>query len=282
MKMHRLSLAVLAIGLAGAALADPDLEAVLVINGEETLATRAPAPDHLDGALPELLSGWLYRDPATRAMEMDDFDNPGMIAADAGLELWDQVDGSEGKACASCHEDISSMKGVRASMPKVNAGGTLWSMEDYVNSCRTERMGAEAWGWTSEPMKAMTVALSVQSRGMPVNVAIDGPAAPYWEQGKEMYYTRYGQLELSCANCHEDNNGNYIRADHLSQGQISGFPTYRLKQAGIIPIHNRFKGCIRDTRAETFKEGSDEFRALELYVASRGQGLAVEGVAVRP
>ncbi len=282
MKMHRLSLALAAIGLAGAAIADPDLEAVLVVNGEETLTTRAPAPDHLDGALPELLSGWLYRDPATRAMEMDDFDNPGMIAADAGMELWDEIDGSEGKACSSCHEDISSMRGVRASMPKINAGGTLWSMEDYVNSCRTERMGAEAWGWTSDPMKAMTVALSVQSRGMPVDVAIDGPAAPYWEQGKEMYYTRYGQLELSCANCHEDNNGNYIRADHLSQGQISGFPTYRLKQADIIPIHNRFKGCIRDTRAETFKEGSDEFRALELYVASRGQGLAVEGVSVRP
>ncbi|WP_138472721.1 sulfur oxidation c-type cytochrome SoxA [Poseidonocella sp. HB161398] len=282
MKMHRIGLAALLAGLAGAAAAGPDLEAVLVVNGEETLATRAPAPDHLEGALPELLSGWLYRDPATRAMEMDDFDNPGMIAADTGLALWSQPEGGEGKACASCHGDISSMKGVRAAMPKVNAAGTLWSMEDYVNACRTERMGAEAWGWTSDQMKSMTVALSLQSRGMPVDVAIDGPAAPYWEQGREMYYTRYGQLELSCANCHEDNNGNYIRADHLSQGQTNGFPTYRLKQAGIIPIHNRFKGCIRDTRAETFNEGSPEFRALELYVASRGQGLAVEGVAVRP
>ena len=114
-----------------------------------------------------------------------------------------------------------------------------------------------------------------------MNVAIDGPAQEYWEQGKEMYYTRYGQLELSCASCHEDNNGNYIRADHLSQGQINGFPTYRLKQAKLISKHNRFRGCIRDTRAETFAEGSDEFRALELYVASRGNGLSVETPAVR-
>ena len=72
-----------------------------------------------------------------------------------------------------------------------------------------------------------------------------------------------------------------IRADHLSQGQINGFPTYRLKNAGLVSIHNRFKGCIRDTRAETFSEGSDEFRALELYVASRGTGLSVETPAVR-
>ena len=97
-----------------------------------------------------------------------------------------------------------------------------------------------------------------------------------------MYYTRYGELELSCASCHEQSWGRMIRADHLSQGQINGFPTYRLKNAGMVSIHNRFRGCIRDTRAETFAEGSDEFRALELYVASRGNGLSVEGVTVRP
>ena len=122
----------------------------------------------------------------------------------------------------------------------------------------------------------------MQSRGMPVNVAIDGAAAPYWEQGREMYYTRFGQLELSCANCHEDGAGQMIRADHLSQGQISGFPTYRLKDQRVVSIHNRFVGCVRDTRAETFAMGSPEFIALELYVASRGNGLSVEGVSVRP
>jgi sulfur-oxidizing protein SoxA len=86
---------------------------------------------------------------------------------------------------------------------------------------------------------------------------------------------------MSCANCHEDNYGNYIRADHLSQGQVNGFPVYRLKDAGILSAQQRFVGCVRDTRAETFKAGSDEFKALELYVASRGNGLSVEGVSVR-
>ncbi len=66
-----------------------------------------------------------------------------------------------------------------------------------------------------------------------MNVAIDGPAQSTWEQGKEIYYTRYGQLELACANCHEDNYGNYIRADHLSQGQTNGFPAYRLKNTKL-------------------------------------------------
>ena len=86
---------------------------------------------------------------------------------------------------------------------------------------------------------------------------------------------------MSCANCHEENYGMMIRADHLSQGQINGFPTYRLKNAKLNGTQSRFKGCVRDTRAETFGAGSPEFVALELYVASRGNGLSVEGPSVR-
>jgi sulfur-oxidizing protein SoxA len=115
-------------------------------------------------------------------------------------------------------------------------------------------------------MRNMSALIASEGRGQVVNVAIDGPAQSTWEQGREIYYTRFGQLELSCANCHEQNYGNNIRADHLSQGQINGFPTYRLKQANLVSVHNRFRGCIRDTRAETFSIGSPEFVALELYV----------------
>ena len=255
----------------------------IVINGGEVdLPTVAPAPDHLKGVFDKIYSGWLFRDQQTRDMQMDDFSNPGMVFADQGADLWNKKDGTADKSCADCHNGIESMKGVRASMPKVNADANqLWSLENYINNCRTERMGAEPWEWSSGPMEAMTLAISLQSRGEKVNVAIDGPAKPYWEKGKEIYYTRYGQLELSCANCHEDHYGDMIRADHLSQGQINGFPVFRNNGSGVNSIHERFFGCIRDTRAEPFKQGSDEFRALELYVASRGNGLPVEGASVR-
>ena len=150
-----------------------------------------------------------------------------------------------------------------------------------INDCLTNRMGAEAQKTDSGTMLEFEALLASVARGMPVNVAIDGPAQSTWEKGKEIYYTRYGQLELSCANCHEDNYGNMIRADHLSQGQINGFPTYRLKNAKLNSIHGRFKGCMNNIRAEPFKEGGDEFKALELYLASRGAGLSVEAPSVR-
>ncbi len=277
MKIRTITTALAAAVLASVAPADEDAD--LVVEGE-TLITRAPAPAHVEN-LTEVLSGWLFRSDETQALQTDDFDNPGMIFVDQALDTWDEVDGAAGKACASCHEDPSSLAGVRTTMPKVNEDGELWAMEDYVNDCRTTRMEAEPWKWESQDMLNMTALVSLQSRGMPMNVAIDGPAQSYWEQGKEMYYTRYGQLDMACANCHEDNYGNMIRADHLSQGQINGFPVYRLKWAGLGSIHRRFKGCMENIRAEPFKRGSDEFTALELYLASRGEGLSVEGPSVR-
>lgn len=252
---------------------------ILSIEGE-TLVTETDAPAHLEN-VSTIYSGWRFRTPETQALQIDDFDNPAMIFVDQGIDLFNAVDGTEGKSCASCHTDgPEEFAGLHASMPKV-VDGKLMVMEDLLNNHRKEAMGAEPWKWSGGDMQAMVALIGLQSRGMPMNVTIDGDAAPFWEQGKEMYYTRYGQLELSCANCHEDSYGMMVRADHLSQGQINGFPTYRLKQAKLISRHNRFRGCIRDTRAETFAEGSEEFKALELYVASRANGLSIETPAVR-
>ena len=237
------AVAALMVAMPAITLADPD-DDTLVLNGETEMVTKAAAPAHMaETGIDTVMSGWHFRNDDTQAMQADDFDNPGMLAVESAIEAWN-----------------TAMQ---------------------VNDCRTNQMKAEPYKYDSGPMAAMEALISVQSRGMPVNVAIDGPVQAMWEKGKELYYTRTGILELSCASCHEENYGNMIRADHLSQGQINGFPTYRLKNAKLNTVHGRFKGCVRDTRAETYKPGSEEFIALELYVASRGNGLSVEGPSVR-
>ncbi len=262
--------------LAGGAFAQDD--ATLVIDGQ-TMVTEVAAPAHMEN-VDTLYSGWRFRASETQALELDDFDNPGFVFVEQAVDLWDTADGSEGKSCGSCHEDVADFAGLRTQLPRVE-DGTLVSMENLVNECRTERMGAEPWKWSGGQMTSMTALIGLQSRGMAMNVAIDGAAAPFWEKGKELYYTRVGQLDMACSNCHEDNYGVMIRADHLSQGQINGFPTYRLKNAKLNSIHGRFKGCMKNIRATPFKEGGDEFKALELYLASRGAGLSVETPSVR-
>jgi len=259
--------------------AEPDNNTLSVDGVEISTDVAAPADSPFD----RLYSGWRFRTSETQALQMDDFDNPGFANVDAGAELWKTVDGSEGKSCATCHGDASeSMKGVRANMPKWSEkAGKPQALENHINTCRKDRMGAETWKWESGNMLGMTAFIGLQSRGVPVKVQTDGPMQPWLEKGKDLYYTRVGQLDMSCANCHETNFGKQIRSDHLSQGQINGFPVYRLKWGGMGSIHRRFKGCMDNIRATPFKRGSDEFLALELYVASRGMGLSVETPAVR-
>lgn len=238
-----------------------------------------PPKDH---PLEKIISGYHFRNSETQAVQDDDFENPGFLWVEQAEGLWDEADGEEGKACASCHDNVESLKTVGTTYPVYyEPWSKLINLEQRINLCRSDNMKAEPWKYESDEMLGMTALIRHQSRGEPVNVAVDGDAAPFFEKGKEFYYGRRGQLDLSCANCHENYAGTKIRADLLSQGQSNGFPTYRLKWQKLGSLHRRFKGCNDQVRAEPFKRGSDEYVNLELYLAWRGQGLPVEAPAVR-
>ena len=58
----------------------------LVINEDIEIVTRTAAPAHLSDVMDEVMSGWLFRGEETRAMQLDDFDNPGMIFVEQAEE----------------------------------------------------------------------------------------------------------------------------------------------------------------------------------------------------
>ena len=273
--------ALAASGMAMTASADP-VNDELVIDGEIHMVTRTKAPE--GHPLDEVLSGWLFRTPETRALEEDSFANPASLYVERGQEIWNTVDGAAGKSCASCHGDASkTMAGVGAAYPKWDSEAKRpINIELQINKCRENNMKAEPYKFDAADQKALTTFIKHQSLGTPMHIDLsEGDMKSWWEKGKDLYYTRTGQLNLSCASCHEENNGKYIRADHLSQGNVNGFPTYRLKQANMVSLHNRFRGCIRDTRASYPAAFSDDLMALEVYVTWRGTGLSVETPAVR-
>lgn len=280
MKKSAFVLAAGALAAAGWAIAGPGPDKdKLVIDGVEiTTEVKAPKGHPVD----VIYSGWRFRTDETQKLQADDFENPAMVTVELAKDLWARKDGTSNKSCSDCHGDISKFKGFRANMPRWNAkAGKPWSLEHWINWSRTTHQGAKEWKWESAEMLGMTAYIGMQSRGMPMTVQTDGPMAAWIEKGKKLYYTRVGQLDMACSNCHEDNFGNMIRADHLSQGNINGFPTYRFKWQGIGSLHRRFKGCMENIRAEPFKRGSDEFVALEAYLAWRGAGLGIETPSVR-
>lgn len=271
--------AVATIASMGVLQADP-VDETLTIDGVEMI-TRAKAPEGLP--FDEVLSGWLFRTPETRSLEMDPFENTGMLAVEAGEVIWNTVEGTMGKSCASCHQDAAvTMKDVAAHYPKWDEDSQRpINIELQINKCRVEQMGAEPYPFDKGGQKQLTAYIKHQSLGTPVSLDLSvGGLQEWWDKGKELYYTRTGQLNLACASCHEANMGNHIRADHLSQGQANGFPTYRLK-SGLTSLHHRMRGCVRDTRAIIPDAFSDELMALETYVTWRGTGLSVETPSVR-
>jgi L-cysteine S-thiosulfotransferase len=242
-------------------------------------AAQEPAPYEVDGRR----SGYLYLTEETRALQDDEFLNPGMFALEDGEALWNEPDGSEGLSCASCHGDpAQSMRGVAARYPVYEAARDgLVNLELRINEMRAEYMGAEPYPYESDPLLSLTAFVALQSRGMPVSVGIEGPAAPFFEEGRAFYETRRGQLDLACSHCHDGLAGEMLRGDLLSQGQVNGFPIYRMLWSGMGSRHRMFQWCNVSLRAEPYPLGSEEYLALELYMAWRARGLPVEAPAVR-
>jgi sulfur-oxidizing protein SoxA len=228
-------------------------------------------------------SGYTYLSEENQRLQDDDFANPGLLWVERGRELWRQTEGAAAKSCASCHGDAAdSMRGVRTRYPRFDpVRGKLINLEQQINRCREERLQATPYPYESDSLLALTAFVSVQSRGMPIDVRVDGPAQPFFEAGKVSFYQRHGQLDLACAHCHEQYAGQRLRGEVISQGQINGFPVYRFTWQTLGSAHRMFEWCNTSVRAEPYALGSDEYVNLELYMAWRGRGLPVETPAIR-
>jgi sulfur-oxidizing protein SoxA len=244
---------------------------------------RSIRPKSPDSPLSELISGYDFSPIETRALQDDDFDNPGFAWVQKGEAAWGQAEGAARKACSSCHGSASdSMRGKAASYPKFDKEtGRIVNLEQRINLCREKKMQASPWLYESDPLLSMTAFLRMQSRGVPVNVATDGPVRATFEAGRTLYNTRLGQLGMSCALCHNNLYGRSLRDQTISQGHSNGVPSFERESRSFISLHGRFNRCFALMRAEPFELGSKDYLALELYLGWRGNGLPIETPAVR-
>ncbi len=218
-----------------------------------------------------------------RKLQGDDFANPGMLWVVRGETLWSDPAGKSGRSCASCHGDApKSMKGVAARYPRVDAGaGRLVNLGGRINLCRERNQQAEALGHESGDLLGLTAYVGHQSRGMPGAVTIDAQSRRHFERGRELYFTRNGQMNLACTHCHDRNWGRQLLAETISQGHGNAYPVYRLEWQSAGSLARRIRACYFGLRAEMPPYGAQELLELELYLAWRGEGLPVETPGVR-
>ena len=246
-------------------------------------ALSSPIAPAQQRALPldRLRSGLEFTGPDARAMQADDVANPGLLWVERGEKSW--RDAANGKSCASCHGDAAaSMRGVAARYPAFDpTTGEVIDLEARINACRVRHQGATALERESDDLLALTAYVAHQSRGIPIAASIDGPAHAAFERGRAFYNSRHGQMNLSCAQCHEGNWGKRLYAETISQGHGNAFPAYRLEWQTLGSLQRRIRACLFGIRAEMPRPGAPELTELELYLAWRAQGLPLEAPGVR-
>jgi L-cysteine S-thiosulfotransferase len=231
--------------------------------------------------LDALRSGLEFAGADVRAMQADDIANPGFLWVERGEKSW--RDTASGKSCASCHADAAaSMRGVAARYPAFDqAAGAVLDLDARINACRVRRQSLPPLERESDELLALSAYVTYQSRGMPTATSIEGSAHASFERGRALYTTRHGQMNLSCAQCHDQNWGKRLYAETISQGHGNAFPAYRLEWQTLGSLQRRIRACLFGVRAEMPRPGAPELTDLELYLAWRAQGLPLEAPGVR-
>lgn len=234
-------------------------------------------------AISDIRSGATFLQPETQALQDDDFSNPSYFWVDRGEAQFSNVPDGGAASCASCHTGSSHpLEGAAARYPAFDESSkSLINLEGRINLCRQQHQDLPPLAYESDDLLALTGYVASLSRGTPVSVSIEGPAAPYYEMGRTYFFQRKGQLNLACSQCHNENWGRQLRGDTISQGHGNAFPAYRLEWQAFGSLQRRLRDCDAGIRAEPLEYGSEIYTAVELYLASRAGGLPMESPGVR-
>ena len=227
----------------------------------------------------DIRSGYTFLSAETQAMQDDSFANPGYLWVDRGAALFEDRSGAA-PSCASCH--TTGLAGIAATYPAIDeVTGDLLNLEGRINQCRIRHQTLPALDYESDDLLALTAFVASQSAGMPVSAFADGAAATHYQNGRDYFFTRRGQFNLSCHQCHDENWGKRLRGDTISQGHGNGFPAYRLEWQTLGSLQRRIRDCDVGVRAEPKAFGDPTYIDLELYLSARASGLDMESPAIR-
>ena len=224
-------------------------------------------------------SGFDDMSPGTQALQRDDTQNPAMLWVQDGEQRFNAD-------CKRCHEPgnpAQSLRGAAARHPAWDAQSSRpLTLAGRINQCRVRHVKAPALPLEGEGLLALEAYVALQSRGQPIAPDRTPALLPYVAQGERLFKQRVGQLDFSCAQCHDDNAGRRLAGALIPQAHPNGYPIYRLEWQGLGSLQRRLRNCMSGVRAEPYAYGSEEFTMIELYLKQRAAGMVVESPAVRP
>ena len=217
-------------------------------------------------------------------MQDDDTSNPAMLWVLDGEALWNTKAGASGKSCADCHGDAKTEhEGRRGALSGVRRqhgpADRIWSSASI---CAAASRPEGAAASLREPGNAGASAYVASSRAACPSRRTTIRGSNLIEKGREAFNQRQGQLNLSCAQCHDDNWGKHLAGNTVPQAHPTGYPIYRLEWQSLGSLQRRLRNCMIGMRAESYAYGAPEYVDMELYLMWRARGMKMETPAVRP
>ena len=245
----------------------------------QTLRTRAALASALDDPSAR-------HKPAESRDALDPFVNPGVEHAHAGRALFTRA-GPTGKACNSCHErPDEAFARWAATMPRWEPRlGKVLGVEEFILRHAKATTGSEypLGGSANTDLSAFLHAIAW---GRPIHVDVTSPPArEAWRLGRTLYEAKIGQLNFSCADCHDAGKGagKWIRGQYLGEarGQLDHYPAWRTSRSETWDVRKRMQWCNVQIRANDLPPDAPEYGALELYLKAESQGLPLAAPNIR-
>jgi len=263
------------IGLPATAATDPEQDRQAFVNHFKKKFPKVPMDDFVNGV-------YSLDEGAREQWEAIEEFPPYEIDVEEGQQLF-ETPFANGKTYADCFENGGV--GIRQNYPYFDAKtGQVKTLEQEINECR-EKNGEKPLKWKKGPIAKISAYMAYTSRDKVIDIKIpdDPRAIAAYEQGKKHFYSKRGQLNFACADCHVYSPGMNLRTDILSPalGHVTHFPVYRSKWGEIGTLHRRYAGCNKQVRAKPFKAQSEEYRNLEYFHTYMSNGLKVNGPGAR-
>jgi sulfur-oxidizing protein SoxA len=271
MKIWIVALVVIAASiLAGA---DPESDRVAFIQHFEKRFPNIDIAAHKDGTYA------LNEAKRAQWLELEDFP-PYEIAVDDGEALF-EIPFANGRQYADCFDNGGI--GIKQNFPYFDSQKKqVITLELAINNCR-QANGESPLDYLGDEISYLSAYMAFTSRGKTFDIKVPSAALAAYEQGKQFFYERRGQLDFSCSGCHVQSAGSQLRAEFLSSalGHTTHWPTYRLKWQQVGGLHKRFVECNEQVGAEGFEQQSEAYRNLEFFLTYMNNDMELNGPASR-
>jgi L-cysteine S-thiosulfotransferase len=242
------------------------------------LASCAPPIAHPPATVDTRQSGYHAMSAALRSLQDDDTQNPAFLWVEDGRQRFDA-------SCSRCHGPAARQvdPAVARRYPAFDSTSSRpITLAGRIQQCHTQHMGVPAPSQDSDALLALESFLAFAARGRAIAPPDDPRLQPHIAQGQRWWNQRMGQIDLSCADCHDRLAGQRLAGSTIPQGHPTGYPIYRLEWQGMGSLQRRLRGCLVGVRAEPFPVNDPAWIELELYLKQRAAGMTMDAPAVRP